>query len=631
MPHNLVEGRKMAKFKKVLLLILMLIMATGIVSIKTNIVSAQETVIFVDPPLIKDLPPSSEFSIDVKIANVSNLWAFDIKLTWDPEILEYVSHETKVPVETYPEGILHEPIQQVKNEVNSDEGYCWVAYSSMSPAKPFNGSGVIFTITFYVKNYGRTALAIAYAKLAGFGLPPPPISFTKQDGFFINVVPPTAKIYVDPPSIVNSTLIPCKNFTIDVKIDDAYYLSEFEFYLVYNTTVLDTSHVQVNPEFPSPTVQIAEEEGRIEVSASTTSITGNLTLASITFHVTSVGESILDLCNVTLLDDLGEPIEFEEPGDGYFNNVFMAKIFVYPPELVDPTLAPGSMFSIDAKMQDAINLYGYKFKLSYDPNIITCLGAFIIPPTNDTNFNPVVQVDNKIGVIQVNVTYYEPAEPIVIREPKTVTTITFQVKNYGSTLLDLYDTKLVDSEGRAIPHIAEDGFFATITADVAVINIEVSSNAVYPGRIVVINVTVANLGDVTATFNVTVYYNTTKLETVEVSNLMPKENVTLTFIWDTTGLESCSTFQIKAEASIVSYEINVENNVLLDGYVKIKLIGDINGDGIVDIYDVAEACLSYGSKRGDPFWSEEADLAPEWGLIDIFDVATLLYFFSQSC
>lgn len=619
----------MSKLKNTLLLALLLITATEVVSTINNVTSTQGTVVFVDPPLIKDLPPSSEFSIDVKIANVTELWAFDVKLTWDPEILEYVSHEVKVPVETYPDGVLHTPIQQVKNEVNIDEGYCWIAYSSMNPAEPFTGSGVIFTITFHVKGYGRTYLAIAYAKLAGYGLPPPPIPFTKQEGFFINVLPPIAKIYLDPSSIIDSTLIPCKNFTVDVKIDDAYYLSEFGLCVTYNTTILDTVDVEVHPEFSSPAVQIVEDAGKIGVSASTTSITGNLTLVSITFHVTSVGESILDLCNVTLVDDLGEPIEFEEPGDGYFNNVLMAKMFVYPPELIDPTLAPGSMFSMDIKVQDAIGFYGYEFKLYYDPEVITFIGALIIPPTNDTNFYPIVQVE-MMGVIRINVTYYEPAEPVTIRDPKTVVTITFQVKNYGSTTLDLNGTRLVDPEGNEIPHLTEDGFFATITADVAVINIEVSSNTVYPGRTVIINVTVANVGDIAAAFNVTVYYNTTALGTMEIE-LIPKENATLTFVWNTAGLESCNTFRIKAEASIVPYEVNVENNVLLDGYVKIKLIGDINGDGVVDIYDVAEACLSYGSRRGDPFWNEEADLAPEWGLIDIFDIATVLFFFSESC
>lgn len=624
----------------VCILILMLALSTG-VFMNSNPVSAEqeETVVYVDPPLIKDLPPTSKFNISVKVANVTNLWAFDIKLTWNPEILGYISHEVYVPVETYPDGLLHEPVQQVRNTVNVTGGTCWVAYSSMSPAEPFNGSGTAFLITFEVKSYGSTPIVIEQCKLAGYGLPPPPIPFTKQDGFFTNFVPPPAKLYVNPPSTVNHTLIPCKNYTIHIEIEDVYFLSEFQFWLTYNTTILDTLSIEVNPQFPSPVVQVFEGEGKIEVSASTDSVSGNFTLASITFHITGLGGTILDLGNVTLIDDQGQPIEYEEPGDGYFDNVLKAKIFVDPPELIDPTAAPGSNFSIQIKMQDALGLYGYQFQLSYDSSIITYLGAIIFPPNNDTNFNTYMEANDTAGFLIINVTYYPPAEPITIITPKTITIVYFQVKNYGSTPLDLQNTEIIDPEGRSIPHTSEDGFFATITADVAIIWVETSpkvenysySTAVYPGRLVNITVIAANLGDITCTFNVTVYYNTTELETQTVLDLPPEQNVTLIFIWNTTGTSSCNIFQIKAEASHVEYEVNLENNVFIDGYVKIKMLGDVNGDGSVDIYDVAAVTVAYGSQKGDPTYNPEADIAPEWELIDIFDVATVLYMFGQTC
>ena len=79
-----------------------------------------------------------------------NLYGFDIVLKWDPTSLEYVSHEVKVPVEVYSNGVLHAPIIEVKNEVDDYVGACWIAYASLSPADPFNEDGIFFTITFKV-------------------------------------------------------------------------------------------------------------------------------------------------------------------------------------------------------------------------------------------------------------------------------------------------------------------------------------------------------------------------------------------------------------------------------------------------------------------------------------------------
>lgn len=52
-------------------------------------------------------------------------------------------------------------------------------------------------------------------------------------------------------------------------------------------------------------------------------------------------------------------------------------------------------------------------------------------------------------------------------------------------------------------------------------------------------------------------------------------------------------------------------------------LGDINGDGVVDIYDIVLATVAYGSKLGDPHWNPRADIAPPWGVINIYDIVTI--------
>jgi len=60
------------------------------------------------------------------------------------------------------------------------------------------------------------------------------------------------------------------------------------------------------------------------------------------------------------------------------------------------------------------------------------------------------------------------------------------------------------------------------------------------------------------------------------------------------------------------------------------LAGDVNCDGVVDIYDVVEACLSYGSKEGEPNWNPNANYAPPYDRIDIFDIVTIAYHYGET-
>jgi len=46
---------------------------------------------------------------------------------------------------------------------------------------------------------------------------------------------------------------------------------------------------------------------------------------------------------------------------------------------------------------------------------------------------------------------------------------------------------------------------------------------------------------------------------------------------------------------------------------------DVNGDGLVDIFDLVAVALAYGSKPNDPNWNSNADLNDD-GLVDIFDL-----------
>ncbi|MEX2701692.1 MAG: hypothetical protein Q6368_001280, partial [Candidatus Baldrarchaeota archaeon] len=60
------------------------------------------------------------------------------------------------------------------------------------------------------------------------------------------------------------------------------------------------------------------------------------------------------------------------------------------------------------------------------------------------------------------------------------------------------------------------------------------------------------------------------------------------------------------------------------------LAGDVNCDGVVDIYDISGACISYDSKEGESNWNPNANYAPPYDKIDIFDIVTIAYHYGET-
>jgi len=193
---------------------------------------------------------------------------------------------------------------------------------------------------------------------------------------------------------------------------------------------------------------------------------------------------------------------------------------------------------------------------------------------------------------------------------------------YNVTLTVTDDDGLTDTTWRLITV-----YTFVHTHDVAIISVTASAE-VYVGEIASITVVAKNKGTTVETFNVIAYYNDI-IGTKTAYNLLPGAEVTLTFSWNTTGITP-GDYTISAEASVVPGETKTGDNTLTNGIVKVKMLGDINGDGAVDIFDVVVVAAAFGSRPSDPNWNPKADLRPEFGLIDIFDFMIVAAHFGES-
>jgi PKD repeat protein len=100
----------------------------------------------------------------------------------------------------------------------------------------------------------------------------------------------------------------------------------------------------------------------------------------------------------------------------------------------------------------------------------------------------------------------------------------------------------------------------TVTVqDTAITEIILSEIKVTAGESVTVDVTVVNKGTATETFNVAVYYNNTLIETKTVSELAAGGNRTISFDWDTQGVEK-GIYVIKAVAESLPGETQNADN-----------------------------------------------------------------------
>lgn len=109
------------------------------------------SVIYIYPFKITDISVGETYTISIVACGfIENLYGFDIVLKWDTAVVEYVSHDVRAPVESYADGVLHEPIFILKEAVDSTAGTFWISCSSMSPAYSYDGDGAFFTMTFNI-------------------------------------------------------------------------------------------------------------------------------------------------------------------------------------------------------------------------------------------------------------------------------------------------------------------------------------------------------------------------------------------------------------------------------------------------------------------------------------------------
>jgi hypothetical protein len=153
--------------------------------------------------------------------------------------------------------------------------------------------------------------------------------------------------------------------------------------------------------------------------------------------------------------------------------------------------------------------------------------------------------------------------------------------------------------------------------DMAVNDIAIDKSSIGEGFTSEVNITVQNKGTFAETFNLTLYANTTAVQTKTF--VLENHNPTvLKLYWNTSGFAK-GNYTLRALAWPISGELNTTNNDLTEGWAVVTIPGDVDHDFDVDIYDVVAVCCVYNAKKGEPAYNGNGDINCD-GEIDIFDI-----------
>jgi PKD repeat protein len=265
------------------------------------------------------------FQINITVIDIANFTAWQFTLYFKNDVLNCTG-VSEGPFLKSAGGTFFN--KTILNNYNSTHGQI-LAYSTLLGPVSVSGSGVIATITFKAKNCGVTILHLSDTQLADEKIPPKPIPHKVIDGK-VTVRAPFTEVAISPSSLtgppgwigINDT------FTVNLTVSGVTDLIYWQAGLSFNPTVLQCLDFIEGPFLQKGGTTIWQpgiinnDEGIITPYGCTLTakegVSGNGTLAFLTFKVKDIGVSSLILENVILLDSSYNKIAPVTLQNGYF-------------------------------------------------------------------------------------------------------------------------------------------------------------------------------------------------------------------------------------------------------------------------------------------------------------------------
>jgi len=254
-------------------------------------------------------------------------------------------------------------------------------------------------------------------------------------------------------------------------------------------------------------------------------------------------------------------------------------------------------------------------------------GSIPVTPTIDNTAGFVVHGESLVGADSVPATADSTlfwVEFEIVAAPPATDTLTSQIAvdpDPGNTFI--LDPDLNTVSGVSFGSAAYNFSPPPPVRDLAVTDLSLSNAAPKQGLDnVTITIVVFNNGTTAESFPVEIDLDASVIGTLQVDSLAAGDTQTLTLEWNTTDA-SIGKHTITAKAALLPGDTDPANNEKSKEIRIMSTTGpstDLNGDGIVDMQDIAVVALAFGAAEGDSRYDATADIKPD-GVINLFDVA----------
>jgi len=135
--------------------------------------------VYVNPGLIKGRPLNENFTINVNVSNMTDLYAYSFDMYWNDSVLDAVEVVEGGFLKGQPEGT------EFSRTISNTEGFLHVESTTKGAYPGVDGSGTLANVTFLVKGSGSTTLGLNNTVLLDSFLNP--IDIRTADGLYLKI------------------------------------------------------------------------------------------------------------------------------------------------------------------------------------------------------------------------------------------------------------------------------------------------------------------------------------------------------------------------------------------------------------------------------------------------------------
>jgi hypothetical protein len=311
-----------------------------------------------------------------------------------------------------------------------------------------------------------------------------------------------------------------------------------------------------------------------------------------------------------------------------------------PAVLVHPATTDailGGDYTVYINITNVVDMYAWEFQLNYDPALLDLTSAAIVPGgLNEPTQTFYDLTDEIAGHLWWAVSTKYPTLTGISYFEHAIFQMTFHTIGVGTSNIELYGIYLANSDGAEMTHTVTNGSVTVSAPDltvssIAVLNLGCSiykndTDALGNPYYYPVEVEIANTGDADATafyVKLEIYWiNGSITEASEEISVASLAQGTATTVGFTSLFHPMQTGYYRLVVTVDSRnsveESNESNNALTKEDVKVTVIGDLNGDGAVDILDGVRISLAWDSTPSDGWWNIKADINHN-GIVSILD------------